>query len=282
LAANIVNTIQRNKDHPTVKEHTGELYLASKEQITEAIICAIITACDTQNAEAFKTSGVKLPALASDVFELIDAERQAAVKASGINQNVLLSLLSALVQLNVLSRVPNFAAKSAKVEPQGKTELTCHISSLYSTITGAISSKVGVSGAAFENLILSQCVQFCNALQQSNVAGGRLENIEVGFCRYDIPAKVFDKQTDKNPTPEADIIIRHKKSDELVKQVFIEVKKGTDRSKYAANMFIPTMTEALGRIDRFIVVYSGETVKEREVEYINSFDFLMDIGGYVL
>ena len=282
LAANIVNTIQRNKDHPTVKAHTGALYSASKEQITEAIICAIITACDTQNAEAFKTSGVKLPALASDVFALIDAERQLAIKASGINQKVLLSFLSALVQLNVLSRVQNFATKSAKVEPQGKTKLTCHFSSLYSTITGAISTKLGMSGAAYENLILSQCVQFCNALQQSYVVGGRIEGVEVGFCWYEIPAEAFDRETDRNPTPEADIVVRHRKSGEIEKQVFIEVKKGADRAGYAANMFVPTMAEALGKIDRFIVVYSGDSVKEREVEYVNAFDFLMDMGKYVL
>ena len=125
----------------------------------------------------------------------------------------------------------------------------------------------------------------CNKLGGADAASRQKDRTSAAnlSCReYKIPAEAFDKQIDKNLTPEADIVVRHKNSGELTKQVMIEVKKGTDREKYAANMFIPTMTEALGRIDRFVVVYTGETVKERDVEYVNAFDFLMDIGGYVL
>lgn len=278
IVGNIVDTILRNKNHNTIKTHAGALYSATREQLTEAVIIAILEACKTQGSDKLKTQGVRIPEIAAGILE-----KESPFKSNGVKNDVVVRLLGALIELNVLDKLENFAKKSDAVEPSSKMELVCHISSLYNTIIGAIDDAGILTGEAFENLILSQCVQFIRILNQQYISEYKVKDVVVGYCRYEISEEKLIEYGEKNKTPEADLIIRQRDSAGITSSCFIEVKRSTSSDTgHAKNMFLQSMREAVGAMDRYLVVYMGETKKIREVDYVNAVDFLMDIGKWVL
>ena len=276
LVENIANTITRNNDHSSVKDKVGLLYTVTKEQLTEAVICAVLQAAQTQNNEVFRTSGVKIPELAARLLE-----KQDMYKAQGIKADVVNRLMTALIELNVISKISNVARAVNGITPDTTSVLTCHISSLYNTLMGESELILNepVVGAALENLILSQCVQFAafTNTQYQRVFGTK--DIMVGYSRYN-DAKATESQ---NRTPEIDIVVRHRESNKLVAQTAVEIKSSSEPlTSHARNFFLPSTEVALGKIDKYVVVYMGETQQHRDVYYVNSYDFLMDIGKYVI
>ena len=72
-------------------------------------------------------------------------------------------------------------------------------------------------------------------------------------------------------------------SNELIAQCAVEIKASHEPlSGHAKNFFLTSTETALGKIDKYVVVYRGETQELRDVHYVNAYDFLMDIGKYVL
>lgn len=278
LVGNIVNTILKNKNHPTVKNHVGELYRATREQLSEAVVSAILVASKTQGGKHSRLEGVKIPELAASILE-----KQGIFKSSGMSSKVLERLIVALVELNVLDRVDNIAKSFEEgVEPEGKTVFTCHVSSLYNAVVGAIDYSSPLTGEAFENLILSQCVQFAKTEAFNYISAGKSEDVVVRHCRYRLTSELLKKYGEKNETPEIDVIVQRRNSGGVCSTCVIEAKLDDTTKGHAKNFFIGTMKQMLGKVDKYIVVYTGETKPERDVWYVNAYDFLMDIGKWVM
>ena len=270
LVENIQNTLYRNKEHPSIRKAADVLYGIPKETVAEAIVCAVLTVCNTQNEAAFTTKGVTVPELAADIVGKVGA-----YKAVGIKQDVLDFLLQALRELNVIDRLPNLAMKSETVKPEGMAVLVCHLSSLYSTIIGATGQKPEVIGTALENLVRSQCVQYIRSLQEIWRSSLNPNTVEIGYCRY-------EAKEESNRKPEADIVVRYKDIDGNVEKCYIiEIKRTAAKASTAKNLRLPSMAEALGRIDKSIVVYSGTTDESGEVIYVNIYDFLINLGKWI-
>jgi predicted AAA+ superfamily ATPase len=279
LVGNIVNTILKNKENPSVKAHVGELYAATREQLMEAVISAILIAARTQGGTSSKLEGIKIPELAAGILE-----KQGTHKSARVSEDVLKRLVTALIELNVLDKVDNIAqAFEAGAAPQGKTVFICHIGSLYNVIIGAIDDTIALSGEAFENLILSQCVQFAKTEAFRYVAAGKAEDVAVRHCRYTLTKDLLEKYGERNETPEIDVIVQRRYSGGVQHTCVIDAKLSNQpKSSHAQNMFLETMDKALGKIDKYLIVYTGETRTERNVHYVNAHDFLMDIGKWVL
>jgi predicted AAA+ superfamily ATPase len=276
VAENIINTILRNRHHPTIRERTGELYKVTRDELLEAVIYALLSVCRTQNSELFKTDGVKIPQLVTDILRI-----QGTCITSGIDTELVRQLSIAMIELNVLDRVDNYARSSSRVLPQGHTKYVCNISSLYNTIVGTIETRLPLTGAAYKNLVLSQCVQFVKKAVIDSISAFSLDDIRIGYCRYDIPDKCVGLNGETIKTPEIDLVIRRSNWSNASTCV-VEIKTDDNpRSLHTENMFLPSMNKALGNIDKYVVVYTGDTQTIRKVTYVNVYDFLMNIGGYI-
>ena len=99
LVRNIGNTILKNKNHPNVRNHVGELYNASQDQLLEAVISAVLMAARTQGGKHSRLEGVKITDVAAKILE-----KHGTFKSQGVDKKIVERLTIALIELNVLDR----------------------------------------------------------------------------------------------------------------------------------------------------------------------------------
>lgn len=296
IATSIVGAIKRNTDHPRITNHTGPLFSATEVQLVELILVAGLEVYKTQNEDKFKNQNMIIPELGTDIKKI---EFLYNFLPHWIH-DVFPFLFMTLRELKILDTIDNLARKSKGIVPVSNVEFVCHISRLYYSAISKFFGKKDIAedefygdssigmdkealaGVAFKNLILSQCVQFINLLNRQYFLNRDFKEVIIGYCRYSLSQKKMLEYGEKNKTPEVDLVIKLVDSRKVLSSCLIKVKPGIHRTpRYTKNMFLRSMRDAVGFVDKYIVVYNGETQKIKDVDYVNAVEFLMDIGKWV-
>ncbi len=281
LVLNITETITKNIKHERVRRHVGSLYGANEKQINYAILWAILQTCKTQGRDYFRATDEQI---SKKVRELLE-EVEVTIEANGVNKDILQDTLKALMELNIIGGVRNIASRGRLdgVEPQGTFELICHINSLYNVvIRKADNDEERDIGSIFENMVRSQCYHFVDSVQSKYEKQAQDKEISMGYCRYKLSDSLMQQLGETKDTPEVDVVVTHRTPGK-VRRTIIEAKHDDKPlSKHAKNLSLRSMEQVIGKIDRKLVVYNGETRQAHGVEFVNAYDFLMDIGKWVL
>ena len=105
----------------------------------------------------------------------------------------------------------------------------------------------------------------------------------MNFCRYELTDTYMAISGESNKTQEVDIVLTvrdftKKKKLRLVIELKVDDKSNSRQRK---DLDVASMRAVIGQVDKFMVVYLGETKQFDNVQYIHAYDFLMNMSHWI-
>ena len=172
----------------------------------------------------------------------------------------------ALKDLQIFSTISNCATDSNDWKVTNPIMYICHVNAL-------------TKSHAFENMILAQCSHFVQQWCQDSRESGIHDTMTMNFCRYELTDAYMATSGESNRTPEVDIVLTVRDFTQKQKLRLVIELKVDDKSdsRQRKNLDVASMRVVLGQVDKFMVVYLGETKQVNNVQYIHAYDFLMNM-----
>lgn len=259
LVNNIVNTIKRNESFDFELNGYGSIAKADRETMIYNVVYTLTSVTNT-----IGKSGINVNL---NNKQIIDVVRD-IVETETINLEPLKGLVREIVQalreLDIISYIPNMAIDNAHIKRETNSEYVCSIQSLTYILLGHMyrlnMDKSSVNGKSMENLVLSECYEHFNKT-----------NVKVGYYRY----------KHGNNTHEVDVVINYELSDRY-EVTLIEVKHANKpESSFAKHLVDDSLKFIAKNIRNRYVVYLGKTQKIRDIQYINLYEFLLNLDKWI-